>query len=545
MNLSHSYAALYKSHAGLARLRPAIELVGRVGFLMALYVALERVLRQAGHLPTVSYEQPIIALALLKHVFASPLTAIGCAGVAALLIVRYRHVLTRWSTFEQGDRVRAFVSFVALIGAWTFATYGFNLYFNQPHTLDRLLLVALALLIIWRPVFVIPFTLLLFAIVWQFDYPLVSQYPWTDMNMLVRVLTLWCAAYLIHLLTGKTRIGDFMFVLICLVVSFYFGSGIGKFELNWISFPHLNLLWAGAYANGWLSFLQPTTIASIVKATQPFALPLMVFTLFVEWAGLAILSHRRVTLVFLFGFMAFHTGIFVVTGMLFWKWIAIEAALVILFFARKSTTPQIYSLTHLLLSVVIIATGGYWFKPSNLSWLDTRLAYIYQLRGIGTSGKTYELPIASLTPYADMFTLGNFGYLSHDPQLTHIWGVTSDRTMADALLPTQTSQQIFALEAKQGHVLYDEAASQRFDEFVRRYFSNLNARGSKTTPFSLLQAPAHLWTIPRDPVFAGQESLTRVIVVQRTWLLGDDTTTVIRERVVRSIDIPAKAGATP
>ena len=124
-------------------------------------------------------------------------------------------------------------------------------------------------------------------------------------------------------------------------------------------------------------------------------------------------------------------------------------------------------------------------------------------------------------------------------------GLTAFIEQANALLPTQTPEQIFALEAKDGNVLYDDASSQRFDEFVRRYFGNLKARGSKTTPFSLLQAPAHLWTIPRDPVFIGQEPLSRVIVYQRTWLLGDDTTTVIRERDVRTIDIPAKAGATP
>ncbi len=420
-----------------------------------------------------------------------------------------------------------------------------QLIFQSTHTFDRLLLIALAVLVVWRPALIFPYTLLLFAMVWQFDYPLVSQYPWTEMNMLVRILTLWCAAFLAHLITGSIRTTEFMFALICLIASFYWGSGIGKLELNWITHPYLNLLWAGSYANGWLSFLQPGQIASIVNATQPFALPLMVFTLFVEWAVLLVLVHRRVMLVFLFSFIAFHAGIFLVSGMLFWKWMVLEAALVILFFARKSTTPNIYSVTHVLLSAVIIATGGIWFRPSNLSWYDTRLAYIYQLRGTGASGKTYEIPIRSLTPYADTFTLGNFGYLSKYPQLTHIWGVTSDRYMADALLPAQTPEQIYALEAREGRVLYDETASQRFDDFAQRFFGNLNMRGSKTTPFSLLQPPAHLWTIPRDSVFAGEEPIVRVTVYQRTWLLSDDTTTVIRERDVRTIDIPASAGAVP
>lgn len=524
----------------MVQVRPSIELVGRIGLLLAVYWVFERVLRQAGHLSAQSYAQPVIALELLKHIFASPITLIGCATVCSVLIIRHRRLMDHWFMFEQGKQVRWFVSIVALVSAWTFTTYDINLYFNQPHVLDRVLLAGLAVLVVWRPVLIIPYTFMLFAMIWQLDYPLVTQYPWTEMNMLVRILTLWSAAYLTQLLTRGNRTSEFLFATLCLIASFYWGSGIGKFELNWIAHPHLNLLWAGAFANGWLSFLQPEQIASIVKATQPLALPLMAFTLLVEWAVLTILAHRNVTRFFLFGFIVFHTGIFVVTGMLFWKWIVIEIALIILFFARKATAPNIYSATRRVLSVLVIACGGLLFKPSNLSWYDTRLAYIYQLRGVDRSGKEYEIPIRSLTPYADTFTLGNFGYLSHHPQLTHIWGVTSDRHLASLLASPKQRAEIFALENTQGTVLYDETKSRRFDDFVQQYFAHLNARGTKPAFFTPLQAPPHLWTIPRDPVFTGQEPLVRVIVYQRTWLLEDDTTTVIRTRHIRTIDIPSK-----
>ncbi len=143
--------------------------------------------------------------------------------------------------------LRWLIVVVVLLATWLGSTYDYNLFFNQAHYVDRFSLILLGILIVWRPVFVFPFLLLLLGILYQFSYPYEGNPSWPELNLLVRALTLFGSAFLIHVLTGRQETTDFVFVLCCLVASSYWGSGIGKFQLNWISHPYLHLLVFGAF----------------------------------------------------------------------------------------------------------------------------------------------------------------------------------------------------------------------------------------------------------------------------------------------------------
>ena len=57
-------------------------------------------------------------------------------------------------------------------GAWAFSAYDYNFYFDQTHYVDRLLLIAFAMLVLVHPGFVLPFLLEAIAIAYQFHHPL-------------------------------------------------------------------------------------------------------------------------------------------------------------------------------------------------------------------------------------------------------------------------------------------------------------------------------------------------------------------------------------
>lgn len=530
---------LYVEDQALSQISQVLSLVIRMGTMLAFYVGLEWWIRHAGHLSLSSYQQPVILIELLKNLFETPLLAAGTIILLGTGAVRVQAIWNDWSFFDNGQRLRVFVLCVVAIAAWTFSTYDYNLYFNQSHFIDRLALLVLALLSWRKPVFVLPFVLLLVAIVWQLDYPLVGLYPWTEMNLVFHTLALFGVFFLIHVLTGTRRTADFIFLLCCLVASSYWGSGLGKLRLDWINHPHLHLLPMGAYTNGWLGFLPPETIVSLVKFVTPFTLPLMLFTLFVEWGVITLLWKRNLTIIFLLSFIVFHAGIFLYTGMFFWKWILLEVALLFCFFLRKPTL-SIYTRWHFLLSLALIGGSTIWFRPTNLSWYDTRLSYSYRVEAIGKSGERYALPIGTFAPYNDVFTLGNLAFLNPEPQLLHIWDVTPIDELETDLRTATQPEQIYELERQYAIIFHDQTKIEMFDDFMTLFFQNLNHEGVNRAWWNPVRAPRHLWSFPRngEVIFEGQEPIVRVKIYQVTALYDDEQYSIIRKRAVREINIP-------
>ena len=98
--------------------------------------------------------------------------------------------------------MRRLVILVTAILAWTFSTYDVNLYLGREHHADRVLLLVLGALVWRRPVFVLPFVLLVVAVVNQFFFP-IGGYSTAEQFALVRVLIVFLATFLLQLLTGR------------------------------------------------------------------------------------------------------------------------------------------------------------------------------------------------------------------------------------------------------------------------------------------------------------------------------------------------------
>ncbi|MGQ0603045.1 MAG: hypothetical protein ACT4QE_15280 [Anaerolineales bacterium] len=531
---------LYTGQRWLTPARPTLELVARVSGVLVLYLVLHSWLRQSAHLAATDYEQPLITLGLVRNVIHYPVALVIVAGVIA---VRYRVLAQSWTQLEYGRPLRWVVGLMTGIVTWVFAAYDYNYYFDQAHTIDRLLLVALALAVLWRPIFVLPFLWLLFAIAWQFDYPLQWQLSWTEVDLPLRQLELIGAALVMYLLTLQWRANEIGLLSLSLLAASYWSSGVGKLQLNWLAHPYIHYLLPAGYAHGWLSFLDGETVGMITRPFANFMVPLMLFTLMVELGSLLSLWRHWVTLAWLTGAVMLHTGILLMSGIAFWKWMLLEAALIMAWLmVGKARTAALYTRSHFVLSLILIAGGPLWFKPVSLAWYDTPITYTYRLDGIGASGERYVLPSRMFSLYADMLTFGNFGYLDPQPRIDNlVWGVTMNPATASALVRVETLEELAAAEARYGQMEYDADRARLMDDFLRRFIDHLNHTSGKPTVWPSIQAPGHLWTMARPPVYTGQEPVREIQIVRVTWRYAADHSRPIREVVVRKIMIPSTA----
>jgi len=531
------------------QLTPFAAFTARIGAQLGVFMVLERGVRSLGRLPDEAYESAVFLSAVPERLFAlisrSPMSA-SLAGLAALLAVisfpmvraGARRLLDGWDALDDGPALRILFAALTGVAAWAWSTYAYNPWFGQTHGVDRLTLIALWLLVLWRPAFLLPFSVALVAIVHQFDVPL-AQFSWTEADLIVRIPILAVSFWIVRSFSAEKGAQTLLFLLLCLVAATYWWSGVGKLRVGWLTYPHVNLLVFGSYASGWLAFSEPETITRLSQVLRPLNLPMMLFTVVVE-AGAVVLLVRRASLRLLLSlWLVFHTGAFLLSGILFWKWMLVEVALLaFLTRGRRIDRLEFFTPSHALLSVVIIGACMTWVKATNLTWFETPLTYSVRLEGEGASGNTYELPAGFFEPYADMFVFNSFPYLSTTPHLTGAMGAATPRSRADAVLEAPTAGAVFALEADLGRDRFDPEPAAVFDRFVAKI---ARARSSDT-PLPLawlrpIQAPRHLWSFPHSEPWNGQEPLRRIRVVEVTLFFDGQAQRVIRRSELRVIEL--------
>lgn len=525
---------------------PAVRLGIRLGTLLLVHLALERWILGFARLPEASYEGSVLSAGLLERFLVEPrpvpgyLFRIGMLAIVGTVVVaRFDRVREAWSGLEDGALLRLLVAVPTLLLAWAFATYDYNLYFDQAHLFDRLVLLVLAVLVLWRPAFVLPFVVLAVAIIWQFTHP-IGGFSVAEPFLLVRWLLLFLAWFLLRAVGVDPRPSDFVFLAFTLLAASYAVAGLGKLRLAWFGRGDVALLLPATYANGWLRFLGPDTVGSLTRRLSSVDPLLVAGTFVVECGALLCLLRRRIFLFFLVAWPCFHLSVFALSGIFFWKWIVLEVAVLALLLARREAPAlDLFDRRHLLLSVPLVLGGTIWFHPVDLSWYNAAVSYVYRFEGVGESGRRYSLPPDFFAPYDYQFTVGAFAYLSPDRQLQVVWGATADADVAGAMAEARSPRDVEALERERGRTFLDETRAARMDAFLERFVANWDERRSKRTVLSPLAPPHHLWTFPDPDAFHGQERLARVVVRRVTSFFDGRAYRELASQELRVVDVPA------
>jgi len=509
-------------------------------FLRALtilftYLVLDRMLMAMTNLPMERYWEPVIFIAFLKYFFSSKFVILSLPFLLLLIILR-KSMTQSWAAINNGKVVRLIVMLVAGMLAWVYATLDFNFYFNQAYIADRLLLLALLPLIFWRPVFVLSFLFVLLSFIGQSE--VLVGFSWAAPFLPIRILVLFSAFYLLFLWTNKFLIKDFVMFTCSLVAAHYWSSGWGKLNWEWIANDRIFLLLPATYANGWLSFFDPETIGSITQTLLHLNGPMKIVVLLLEVGGCLFFLHRHASRFFLTGWLMMHLGIFLVSGICFWMWGTLVAGLLLVFFKNNGLAElPVFTKKHLLVSFLLIISGGYWCRPVKLAWYDVPVSYTYRMEATMDNGQRKQLPPGFFGAFDYQFTLSGFSYLSKEATLPVVWGASGVET-AKVLDRVNSASEVFVVEKSNGRAGFNESQAIAFDHFMKTYIGNWNKRPSAKTAFSYFKPPLLLWTFPKAPSFDEFPAIQKIRVIQVTSFYHEGKYEEIRALPVREISIP-------
>jgi hypothetical protein len=515
--------------------------------ILVVYYFFSQFVFNAVPLSESGYRQPVLILEALK----SNKTLLVFLGCGLLLVLNYARLAQnpfygRWNwkhyQAEEGIDARYVVFALALILAWAFSLSEFNFYYNQGHYVDRLLLLVLAGLVLVNPIFATIFVVFAVTFVSQFNYPEILNYSWFDKTLLFKVLLLFGVFNIVGLFV-KFRPSHFVFLALCLIGSDYFLAGLSKLTIgnrvyDWVLKNQVHNLFVSSYVNGWVRFLDQPTVLPIAAGMKLFDIPLQLFTLAVELGGLLLVVGRRASILILYGAVLLHVGIFLSSGIFFWKWILLDLSLAILLWKNRHTLDALlFTKWNAILSLLVMLIGYTFLSQTRAGWFDTRVNNFYEFEAVGEDGSVYNIPRGFWAPYDIPFAQDNFYFLNDDKVLAGTYGTQRDAGIAIAVNRAETVAEIQALWEEYGRSRYSEAAAQTFDDFVRTFVRNANLRTGALTLPAFLRPPHHITTFAPENAYEGQSPIQRIRVRYIETFYNGEEIIVLEDKVVREIEI--------
>jgi hypothetical protein len=503
---------------------------------LCVYLLIEKLISSLSKLPYDAYFQAHITYSVLHKTGALRLLILSTLFI---FLWKKASLLSRWQVFQQGEIIRYFVLFLAFLVVWPLTTLGYNYYFNQGYYLDRTLLIILFLALWWRPVFILPFLVLAFAMLLQLKQPNLGGSILAHKVQVLNVLILFAATFMIHAFSGYRKTHAFVFLCCCLIASAYWLPAFAKLQLDWFNHGQLHHMPMSAYAHGWLGFLQPKTIVNFSQYIAWLEWPMRIFVIVLEAGCLLFMLRPAVSITLLSMAIVFHIGVFILIGFFFWTWILLDIALLFLLLkGLKTQAWPIYSKHYFFSSVILIGLCAYWAKPPALAWFDTRLSYTYQIEAIDEQGVRLVLDPEYFSPYEDIFTMASFSYLVKDHAvLVGPYGVTKSIEKADALAQVVNVKQLLNLENQQTNHHYSQKRSDIFYAFIKEFVLNRNRDLTWIADLDWLSPPRQFWSTKNNTFKHSKQPFKQIIVSEITTFYNDKSLEIIRKNELIRIDI--------
>ncbi|MCB0343942.1 MAG: hypothetical protein KDD66_02445 [Bdellovibrionales bacterium] len=461
------------------------------------------------------------------------------AMLAPLLLFRRR---LNWSEFDSFGAARLAVGLLALLAAWSFALADYNYYYNFAHSVDRLALLGMAVLVFVHPVFLPTLILWTLLMVHQADYPL-GVAETADKRLLFQLLILTNTCLLVKIFT-PVRSRTLLFLLSAMTAANYYYPGLLKAELSpnqheWLYENQLANLAAAAYANGWFSWMDEQTVLSLLSRVSDWNFVLTLGTLLIEIGSIAWWTSRRLFVVGGLLHIALHTGIAVFSGVIFWKWALINIILMITV-EIATREDKLFSPLHFVAFGAVVYFSPHYFNPVRLGWFDSPLSNYYKFYAVSPDGKEFEIPNTFFAPYDIFFQQSKFYYLGGNPLVGTYGGVRS----YDFVKQLETLDSAAAVETmKAGRTArpIDENRKAALGEFVNRYMTNFIYEGGSEPQWwqnlSFLRPPYHIYSSPRGPAFDGSQKVQSVVVRYIETLYLKSEIINVKQEDVMSIDM--------
>lgn len=512
-----------------------LKLIFRVGLLLLGFLVFSKVIGFLSSTSRVDFTKPILISQVVLDLFTIKKLLVLIPTVAFFFLFR-KELLTRWSYFQNYKPLRVFILIITCLLAWNYTTYNYNLYYNQWYYVDRLLILFLIPLIYWRPIFVVLFVFQMKPMLTQFVA--MNGYFMLIPSLLIKALKLFSAFLILSAVTKTKSISTFLFLFCCLVASHYWAPGTAKLNSDWLVHNELKYFFFGAYANGWLTSLDISSIQQIGEMMDNFNIPMKILTLVAEVGAISFFLHRTWSKIIIASWITMQMGIFFTGGVFFWMWIFMAIGLLSLFIIKNNGFSEvpIFSRSHLAMSIILILASSYWAKPYALGWQDVPMSAAFKYEAEMEDGHKEILHPDFFSPYHDAshFCAATF-FQGIDFKKAPIYmGNTQDIDFARFLRQAKSEKEIVAYEKENGKNQYNEKYAEEFKAFITRYITNWNTSLEKDAWFSVLKAPDEIISFGETNKALGK--IKRLKVIHVSFFTQKNRPKVIREKTFLEID---------
>ncbi|MEZ5066040.1 MAG: hypothetical protein R3B81_15010 [bacterium] len=526
-----------------ARFRAVRDLLPAAAML-AIFLPLDRWLYLSTRLSAEEIAAPVLLPQAMRGMIG-PLALIAVA-LAALAVWRPA-LLAGWNRLEHGGRLRAFVAVVLFVLAWDFSTYEPNHWVGQVHAVDRLLLLAFAAAALFRPLFLLPFLLVLYPIIWQFDVPL-GAHMWGIELSATRLLILFLAAWVVTAITGKRRADDYVYLAVCVFAVGYWWPGFGKLRLGWFLDNPTHDIVAAAHTHGWHRSWTAERVAEFARACAPLDPLGRAGTLLFEVGAPLVLVWRRITPWFFVGWIGFHAGVFLMVGYVFWKWALIGAAFLFLIGVRGVPRFALWNPVRAVASVAVIVGLPLVLWPiTQLAWYDTGLSYALRYEAVDAQGRRWDWAAPEFAPFTDRFVMSMFDAVTPEAHATGPYGVTKTRDVAEAVRRASHMGIMWVemeLCAREGND-YDPARRAAFESFVRDFVRHRNETRGARPWWRRIAPPSMLQCATAGPRWPEDSPVVRVDVDLVVAFFDGKTYEIVRRNPISRIEIEPRPARPP
>jgi hypothetical protein len=239
----------------------------------------------------------------------------------------------------------------------------------------------------------------------------------------------------------------------------------------------------------------------------------------------------------------FHLGFFLLSGVLFLKWILVLLAIIILLVAldRDFLFQSFWRYRRSFPVLLVVATliGLIPYRP--IVWGGTKYNVDYDMIAITETGKRYELSEKTFHPYGRYFSQShlNFAFLVNDRKM--LGPSYFDYEVArelNRLLDSPAS--VNRVRQQYGFRAYHEESAAFFDRFIKRYVHNFY-RSGKDRPFGMLQYPLRYLSALSTKKYDLEEipgRIVRVVVKMEEAYFNGRRNVQVEESIVRDVTIP-------
>ena len=406
--------------------------------------------------------------------------------------------------------LKYFIFFIFSIYAWGVITLNYNLYFDNAYNLDRGILLLLFFLAFRYPVMLIYFVIFSLLFYNQINYPAFDCFfpnDYVNVKPLLEVLILFSIFVFIKKIYTKFSILSFLIVVICFHAANYFIPGLGKIDLSehyidWIWVNNLGNILIAKYSQGWLSELVSIEkIQIIVGWMSTFTIPMQFFAFTIQAIVLFVLIKKRFAIILFASFELLHLGIFMASGIFFWRWILLNLAIVyVISKLHNSDIEKVFNYKVMLLSIPFIFLGNGVFHAYKLAWYDSPLNNFYQIYSITEDGEKNKIDLNLFAPYERILYINSFNCFIHKPlkarwdteNMTIMKKLSSISTQTD---PSTIKQKIYNFEQTYGVNEFDKRKQEKVTNFLKTFFKNLNNYQNKQTLWTTIAPLRHKYLL--------------------------------------------------